>query len=48
VWIQKARAPALLKKLNGVLEGKEYLEQNTFSVADVAVYVCGVAQILRI
>mmetsp|Transcript_81652 Transcript_81652/g.119651 ORF Transcript_81652/g.119651 Transcript_81652/m.119651 type:complete len:242 (+) Transcript_81652:18-743(+) len=33
----EARAPALLKKLNGVLEGKEYLEQNTFSVADVAV-----------
>jgi len=34
---KKARAPALLKKLDGILKGKEYLERNVFSVADVAV-----------
>lgn len=33
----EARAPALLTKLNGILDGKEYLVQGTFSVADVAV-----------
>jgi hypothetical protein len=34
---KQARAPALLKKLDGILDKQEYLVQNTFSVADVAV-----------
>jgi len=33
----EARAPALLMKLNAILEGKDFLVKNTFSVADVAV-----------
>jgi glutathione S-transferase len=35
--VTKARAPGLLMKLEKILEGKEYLVKNTFSVADVAV-----------
>ena len=33
----QARAPGLLTKLEAILQDREYLVKNTFSVADVAV-----------